>query len=247
MAVLTMPDGSALKTIQAAKYGVQVNLGTVANPIWTFVNGLQNFEPKTDPKLEDDTDISSDGWESMANAGNAFTVDFDGLIKGEQATQFIADPGMYALKAAAEKTGSDGHVHMRYWRVDDLPDAKEFFAAVKASLKGGKPNELQKFGGSLTGRGKPKDIVKPTATTKTLTVGAGVTAFTITADGATTASISNGSGGATATAVQTAIRALPGQGGATVVGNAGGPFTITLVGTIASVTATGTGGTVTVA
>lgn len=162
MPTLTPPDGSGLAVIPAGRYGVQVNTGTTQAPVWTFINGLTNFEPKFDPKLEDDSDISSNGWESQAVAGNAFSVDFEGLVKGADAgSTFTADPGMQRLVAASQETGSDAHVHVRYWRTDELDEAFEFRAAVKASLKGGKPNELQKFSGNLTGRGKPTAIEKP--------------------------------------------------------------------------------------
>lgn len=247
--VQTPPTGAGgLATIQAGKYAVRVNIGTIASPEWRFVRGLTNYEPKTKVKLEDDTTIESDGWGSSANAGNEYMVDIEGLVVGDNSgASFVVDPGMWFLKTAAEQSGTGGHVHMQHWRTDGLPEAKEFFAAVDASLKGGKPNELQKFGGSLAGRGKPVDIVKPLVTIKTLTVQPAVSAFTLTVNGVTTASISNGSGGATAAAVQTAIRAVAGQGQAYVVGTAGGPFTITLIGDAATLAVSPTGGTATVA
>lgn len=164
MAVLIPPDGAALATIPAARYGVQVNTGTSTTPVWTFINGLTNFEPKFKPKMEDDTDITSAGWDSSAVTGNAFTIDFEGLVKGTLASStFTPDPGMTVLRTASQQSDASNHVHMRYWRYDAVDEAFEFKAAVDASLKGGKPNELQKFGGSLTGRGKPLAIAKPTA------------------------------------------------------------------------------------
>lgn len=161
---LMPPDGSALDTIPAGRYAFQVNTGTEATPTWVFVNGLTNFEPTYKPKLEDDSDITSDGWESQAVTGNAHSIALEGLIKGENATGFVPDPGMTFLVEASKQTGSNAHIHGRYWRTDELTEAVEAHYAVDCSLKGGKPTELQKFGGTLTGRGKPKDITKPTAT-----------------------------------------------------------------------------------
>lgn len=240
---LTMPNGAALKTTPAAKYGVRINIGTLASPVWVFVQGLTNYEPKTDPKMEDDTDISSNAWGSQANAGNEFSVDFEALVKGTKDTTFIPDPGLWALVVAAQKTGDEGHVHMQHWRTDDLPQAFEFFAAVKATLKGGKPNELQKLSGSLVGRGEPIAIVKPKATVSNLTLGSGVTAVVVTVAGQPAASVS---APVSASALQTAIRALSGQEAAVVTGSVGGPFTLQLSGDV-TVAATGTGGTATVA
>ena len=163
---LLPPDGSALDTIPAGRYGVQVNTtpgAAAGSETWEFVNGLTSFEPTYKPKLEDDTDLTSDGWESQAVTGNAHSIAIEGLVKGETAAStFTPDPGMTFLVEASKQTGKGAHVHLRYWRTDELSDAVEAHYAVDASLKGGKPNELQKFSGTLTGRGKPKDITKPT-------------------------------------------------------------------------------------
>lgn len=82
---------------------------------------------------------------------------------------------------------------------------------------------------------------------KQFTIAAGVTAYTATVDGQTTASITT----KTAAALQSALRALstvtalPGDG-VTVTGPTGGPLVATFTGTVTTVTAAGTGGTVTV-
>jgi hypothetical protein len=86
--------------------------------------------------------------------------------------------------------------------------------------------------------------------TKTYTIGTGVTGYTTTVTGQTTPSITT----LTAAALQTALRALSSVAalpspGATVTGTGGAPGTLTAVFTAAvtGVSATGTGGTVTVA
>lgn len=82
---------------------------------------------------------------------------------------------------------------------------------------------------------------------KTFTIGSGVTAYTATVDGQTTASITT----KTAAALQSALRllstvtALPSPG-ATVEGPTGGPLVVTFTGPVTVVSAAGTGGTVTV-
>ncbi|MCK0174804.1 hypothetical protein [Mycolicibacterium sp. F2034L] len=83
---------------------------------------------------------------------------------------------------------------------------------------------------------------------KTFTIANDVTAYTATVSGQTTASITT----KTATALQTALRllstvqALP-DPGVTVAGPSGGPLVATFTGPVSGVSATGTGGTVTVA
>lgn len=82
---------------------------------------------------------------------------------------------------------------------------------------------------------------------KTFTIGAGVTAYTVTVDSVATASIT----AKTKAALQSALRlistvvALPAPG-VTVEGPDGGPLVVTFTGPVTTVTASGTGGTVTV-
>ena len=80
---------------------------------------------------------------------------------------------------------------------------------------------------------------------KTFTIAGGVTAYTVTVDGQTTASIST----LTAAALRTALEALAnvGAGNATVTGSSGGPLTAKFTVPVTAVSAAGTGGTVTVA
>lgn len=84
--------------------------------------------------------------------------------------------------------------------------------------------------------------------TKTFTIPAAVTAYTVTVESDTTTSITT----KTATALQSALRALPSvqaldAPGVTVEGPSGGPLVATFTGPVTTVTAAGTGGTVGVA
>lgn len=250
MAVLAPPDDAALASIIAGRYGVQMNVGTRAAPAWAWVNGIQSFEPKFEVKTEDDTTITSDGWASEAPVGNAWTADISGLVKVDNSGPTpIPDPGLSEFLRRARQADETAVGQFRYWRTDDIAEAFEIDAVIKVGLTGGKSGELQKWSGSLVGRGKPREIVKPTENAVyTITLGGGVTAFTLTVDGQTTASISN-SGPAAASAVQSALVALStvGAGNVTVTGSAGGPFTATFTGAVSTVTGAGTGGTVTVA
>lgn len=84
--------------------------------------------------------------------------------------------------------------------------------------------------------------------TKTFTIDSGVTAYTATVDGQITASITT----KTAAALQAALRLLStvqalDAPGVVVTGPTGGPLVAAFTGTVTTVTASGTGGTVTVA
>lgn len=80
---------------------------------------------------------------------------------------------------------------------------------------------------------------------KVFTIDSGVTEYTVTVDGQTTAPIA----AKTAAALKTALEALSnvGAGNVTTSGSSGGPLTAVFAVAVSSVSATGTGGTVTVA
>lgn len=80
--------------------------------------------------------------------------------------------------------------------------------------------------------------------TKIFTTGSGLTSYLVTVDGQTTTAIST----ITSAALQTALRLLTNVGstGVTVTGSGTGPFTAVFTASVLSVTAGGTGGTITV-
>lgn len=89
-----------------------------------------------------------------------------------------------------------------------------------------------------------RKVVEPVAVTKVFTIAGGVTAYTVTVNAVTTSSITT----LTAAALQSALRALAsiGSSGVTVTGSSGGPLTAVFTVAAAGVSASGTGGTVTV-
>lgn len=92
------------------------------------------------------------------------------------------------------------------------------------------------------------EVVDDTETTKVFTIAGGVTAYTVTVDGGGESKTTTSIATLTAAALQTALRALSnvGASGVTVTGSTGGPLTAVFTVPVTSVTASGTGGTVTV-
>lgn len=165
MAVKQPPNPSSLSTAAAGRYGVQINRldlgGTRQAPVWQFVNGIMSFEPSPQPKLEDDSDIYGDAWASQSVVGNALNIAISGVYKGTDDPTFVPDPGLGYLLARSYETTSDNEVHVKWWRYDEIDESFEHFFATDCKKTGGKPSELQKWSGTLTGRGKPTKVDKP--------------------------------------------------------------------------------------
>lgn len=248
MPVLQPPNPAelGLKTINAGKYGVRINRtdigGTRQAPIWQFINGIQSFEPNPTPKLEDNSDIYMNSWDSQGVVGNALSIAISGIYKGLKGDDgFVPDPGLSFLLSKAYENGIDNDVHIQYWRYDEIDEAYEHVFATDCKKTGGKTNENQKWSGTLTGQGQPTKIVKPTPTAvnevQRLAFIGSPTALTfkLAALGSETAALDYTT--ITAASLQTAITALAhiGTGNAVVAGDKAAGFTITYQGARAGV------------
>lgn len=236
MPVLRPPNSSSLFTFRAAEWAFQI-YNDADVPL--FVRGLSKFEPVTDPTMQDDSDIDSDGWKSELVTAQKLNINFEGLMKGEKSGGVVTpDPGVALLRDKGRDKGYDNIVKARYWRTDDLDEAYEHFFAVKFTDVGGSNEDLQKFTGTLSGRGKPTPITKPVTVNvnevQLVTVVATGGTFTLKFLGQTTSALAFN---ATAAAVNTALEALStvGAGNVAVTGAAGGPYTVTFGGTLAAI------------
>lgn len=165
-------------------------------------------------------------------------------------TRKIVLPGSAGNKRGAPK---DVQIYVLYRFVDE--DRSIVWVSLRPALA-----ELKSHGGIVDGElsfaevtvhhspdaaGDVFQVVGGLPVTKVFTIDTDVTAYTVTVDGQTTSSITT----KTSTALQTALRALSnvGSDGVEVSGSSGGPLTAVFSVPVTTVTATGTGGTVTVA
>jgi hypothetical protein len=172
-------------------------------------------------------------------------------------TRKIVLPGSASNKIGIPK---NVQIYVLYRFLDeDTAAGSRVWVALRPALA-----ELKKHGGIIEGELAFADIVvhhtadtngdvfqvvdaSADDVTKTFTIAAGVTAYTATVTGATTTSIAT----KTAAALQTALLALASVTAlpaphVTVTGPSGGPLVATFTGSVTGVSATGTGGTVTV-
>lgn len=163
-APLVQPDTSNLASTLARDWAVQVDISDTATPEWVFVNGLTKVDPTIDTTIQDDSDIGAGGYKSSIATALGASLNLEGLRKGtKDGASFTPDPGQEYLRAKGEEVGYDNFVRMRVWRTDDLPNAFECtYACAWKDIAGGL-DALQTFTATLSGRGKPQQISKPTA------------------------------------------------------------------------------------
>lgn len=180
------------------------------------------------------------------------------VLENNLVTKKIVLPGSAPNKIGAPK---DVQIFVLYRYVDEDTEQGQI---VWCSLTKA-PAQLKSHGGIIDGElsfaeievahttdaaGDVFEVVDATAddVEKTFTIAGAVTEYTVTAGADTTAAITT----KTAAALQSALRALASvtslpSPGVTVSGSTGGPLVATFTGPITPVSATGTGGTVTVA
>ncbi|NQE86258.1 phage tail tube protein [Nocardia terpenica] len=256
MTTLQAPNSAGMATALARDYAVQIDLnwGTekAGTPDWVFVMGLNKVSPSNDITFQDNGDIHSGGRKSQIATAIGENLELAGLRKGTRSPAYMPDPGQEKLRAHGEEIGDRNTAHIRYWRTDEIDEAKDGYFAVNWVSSADDKEGLYGFTATCTGQGQHKQITKPAAsTTKTITVPEDTTGgtFTLTVDGKTTSGITYN---ATPAAVRTALEKLStvGTGSAEVTGTAGS-YSVTLPSTVTTITASGSGltpsGTVTIA
>lgn len=222
---------------------------------WTRVRALSSVQPMFVTSEQDDSTIDDEGFASAIATGLAYSIEGSCKRQGDNTNGFTDDPGQDFLRKKGRKTGYDNIVTARIYRRDALPDAYKCDHTVKwTDTAAGDVNALQQSTFTLTGRGKPEEIAKPTtgvSVTKTLTRSAATAGtFTLTVDGQTTSALP---WNATSLQVQSALEALSnvGEGNVVVTGAAGGAWTAKFSVAATAVSGTGTNltpsGTITVA
>ncbi len=253
---LQAPNSAGMATALARDYAVQIDLnyGTAqaGTPNWVFVMGLNKVNPTNDITFQDNGDIHSGGRKSQIATAVGENLELAGLRKGNRTPGYVPDPGQEKLRSHGEEIGDANTAHLRYWRTDDISEAKEGYFAVNWVSAADDKEGLLSFTATCTGQGKHTLISKPLAEImKTFKLPSGTTGgtWTATVDGQTTSGISNT---ATASAVKSALEALAtvGTGNVTVTGTAASGYTVTFAVTVTAVTASGSSltpsGTVTV-
>lgn len=207
-----------------------------ATDTWAPVRGLSSVSPIFEGSEQDDSDIDSEGFASQIVTGLAFRIEGSGKRKGENTSGFVDDPGQNFLRIKGRKTGAENIVTVRIYRRDDIDEAYEADTTVKwTDNAAGDTNALQEFSFTLSGRGKPRDIVKPLipsgATDYLVTLGSpSAGTFTLTWNGNTTSGIAYNATNATVKSALVALDDGYGTSDFTVTGSAGGPYTVTVPG-----------------
>lgn len=244
---LKQSSNAGLKWLNAGQWRWEIDCSAAQDGSnWQELRALISATPQFSGKSDDDSDLGSDIWDSAAIMGKGWKIDLKGLVKGTGVKpNRVINPALVWLLNTMDKAGDDALIHIRGWRTDEIDVAFEGWATIEVNLDDGKPNEGQKWSASVTGKGAPTKIAKPTA--------AGTIGAVLTLNTATSVTLGlNGKAVAvtpstTASALQTAVQAVTGFSATTVTGSTGGPYTFANIPASATLSVLSNDGTATFA
>lgn len=155
-----MADISAL----ARRYRLEINLGTVAVPVWTLVPGVREFKPGIDGKIEDSSDYESGGWNGNTKPAQEWKLEVKVNHKADSVTGAI-NAAHAALELASRSFGAASYVAVRYYDRSGNTDAWSGSALVTWGPDGGSHENLDTVTVTLTGDGLLTQIASPIGAT----------------------------------------------------------------------------------
>ncbi|WP_426727154.1 phage tail tube protein [Corynebacterium auriscanis] len=159
MAIAKAPSSSDLASTLARDWALQVNTGTKDSAKWVFVRGLSQFAPEVKPKMQDDSDIDSEGYNSQIATALEMAFKGEGKRKGTDTEgTFKQDPGQAFIREAGRKMGLKNVIQARAWRTDGVQEGYEAHFSVEWEEKAGKNDDLDEFSFTMMSRGKPLEI-----------------------------------------------------------------------------------------
>lgn len=150
----------------ARKFKVEVLPGAddPTTDSWLPIRGVQEFTPGKDDNLEDDSDYDSDGWTSQTRTGQSWSLAVKVARKqssGDAGGALEYDPGQEVVRAASDKFGIEGTVHVRWYNRNGGDEAYQGRAMAGFADDGGSTTALSTASLTLTGTGAREAIDNP--------------------------------------------------------------------------------------
>lgn len=146
----------------ARRWKLEVNMGTEEVPDWQVCPGITEFQPTSEPNIEDSSDYDSDGWAGNTKTAQAWELSVT-INRKINDTVKVYHPVHEAIRLAHFAYGSANKVHLRYMDRDGLPEAYEGKAIPNWQESGGEYSALGQVEVTLTGDGALTPIDNPLA------------------------------------------------------------------------------------
>lgn len=166
MSQVTLPAGTTLG--KSFEYGIDVNTGTHASPVWQPVRRISNFNPTPTPRTQDSQTYDDLGADNLDVTGWSWAVAFNVQVNRSLATGLYL-PEIEAIVARTKPTavGDLAVLEVRWYHkpaagTPNPNDAFQGIATVATTrVNSGPAGEIETLGVTLTGKGPAEEITNP--------------------------------------------------------------------------------------
>ncbi|TXL91579.1 hypothetical protein [Streptomyces sp. IB2014 016-6] len=150
------------QTELAREWRLEINMATAEAPDWQLCPGVREFQPASEPNIEDSSDYDGEGWASNEKTGQAWELGVTIRRKANKAVK-IYSPVHEKIRLAHYAYGEDNKIHLRYMNRNGLPEAYEGKAIPNWQPSGGEYTALGETEITFTGDGALTPIDNPLA------------------------------------------------------------------------------------
>lgn len=150
------------ETELAREWRLEINMGTEVAPDWQLCPGVREFQPASEPNIEDASDYDGEGWASNEKTGQSWELSVKIRRKANKDVK-VYNPVHEAIRLAHFAYGSANKVHLRYMNRIGLPEAYEGKAIPNWQPAGGEYTALGETDITFTGDGPLTPITNPLA------------------------------------------------------------------------------------
>lgn len=161
-----LPAGATLG--KSFEYGVDVNLGTTADPIWQPIRRLFGYQPTETPTTQDAQTYDDLGALNQDVTGWSWALAFTVYVNRIMTTGlYLPEIEHLLARTRPSATGELAVVHVRWYHkpatgTPNPDDAGEGFATVAKTRNNTGPNgEIESLGFTLSGKGAYTEIENP--------------------------------------------------------------------------------------
>lgn len=148
------------ETELAREWRLEINMGTADDPDWQLCPGIREFQPASEPNIEDSSDYDGEGWASNEKTGQAWELSATIRRKANKSVK-IYHPVHEKIRLAHFAYGDGNKIHLRYMNREGLPEAYEGKAIPTWAPSGGEYTALGEVEITFTGDGPLTPIDNP--------------------------------------------------------------------------------------
>ncbi|WP_042170088.1 phage tail tube protein [Streptomyces sp. NBRC 110035] len=146
----------------AREWRLEINMGTEEAPDWQLCPGVREFQPASEPNIEDSSDYDGDGWAGNEKTGQSWELSVTIRRKANKAVK-VYSPVHEAIRLAHFEYGDANKIHLRYMNRNGMPEAYMGKAIPNWQPAGGEYTALGQTEITFTGDGPLTPITNPLA------------------------------------------------------------------------------------